>query len=473
MEYRADQRRFSRIALFIDWRTVLKLYKYQEKGVRWITHFSGRALLADEMGLGKTIQALEWVRRNPAARPALVVCPAHLKWVWESEAAKVGLLSNVISGGKVRRGGIDLSIPFTIINYDILEKWKDELKFQRYRTLIVDEVHFAKNNRAKRTKALKEVSKNIPHVIAISGTPLLNRPYELWGALNLVRPDLFPSLYTYAHRYCKPVRKFWGWEYKGAEHMDELHDMMKKNMLIRRRKKEVLKELPDKTRNVVLLDVNLKEYKEADTNFLEWLKSISEEKSKRAATAAAIAKMGYLKRLAATLKFEMIQKWIESHLENTDEKLVVYGIHRNIVRALHDLWPKQSVIIDGRVKGHSKKMAERSFQTKDNIRLFFGNIQAAGTGLTLTKASHLVFAELDWVPSNHTQAEDRIHRIGQRNPAIITYLVAKGTIEESLCELIQRKYRIVLDVMDGKKADRDFNVHDKLIESMMNRIGDE
>ncbi len=159
-----------------------KLYKYQEKAVRKIRHFKGRALLADEMGLGKTFEALQWLKENPKKRPVIVVCPASLKWVWETTASfYFGMRSEVLQGTKPSKIRLTKNCPFLIINYEILQHWLNHLEEIKPQVFILDEVHYIKNRRAKRTKAVKQLAKTIPCVLGVGGTPLLNRPSELWG----------------------------------------------------------------------------------------------------------------------------------------------------------------------------------------------------------------------------------------------------------------------------------------------------
>ncbi len=448
---------------------MIKLYKYQRRAVRRIEHFKGRALLADEMGLGKTWEALWWCRNHPEKRPIIVVCPANLKWVWEMEAWKILKIRGVVLSGqtppKTEKKGFKLHRKeLYIINYEILNKWVPYLWKLRAKILIVDECHYQKSRGAKRTLALNRLSKGplrkkptkkrkrrrIPHVLAISGTPLVNRPDELYTSLRLVQPRLYKNHKFFAHRYCSPVWREWGWEYKGATNIKELHRKLKREMMIRNLKKNVLKDLPAKTRAVIPMEIeNRKEYEEAETDFITWLTKKSSARAKRASKAKQLVQLGYLKRLAADLKMKRAMTWIEDFMEQSSGKLVLYAIHKKIIKQVHEQYPHTSVVIDGSTSNKNRKRAVQTFQRNKKIRLFIGNIKAAGVGITLTAAHTLVFVELDWVPGNHTQAEDRIHRIGQKNAAMIYYLVAKDTIEEKLCKIIQKKQRILSRVLDG------------------------
>ena len=438
---------------------------FQKKAVRKINHFKGRALLADEMGLGKTIEALQWLKENPKIRPAIVVGPASAKWVWEMEASlKFGMRSEILSGQTPPKKGTKLlgKHPILILNYEILQYWTKYLKKLKPQVLLLDECHFVKNSRAARTKAVKKLAKNIPHIIGISGTPLTNRPDELWNIVSLVRPDVFESHFTYRWRYCKPVLKPWGWEYKGAANLKELHRKLNSCMMIRRLKKDVLSELPAKTRQVISMQIELDEYNEARDNFITWLTKQSAAKARSARNAERLVQIGCLKRLAAEAKMDGVLNWVDSFLEESSGKIVLFCTHKKIIKQINERYKKISVVFDGSTPKHKRKLVVKKFQTDKKTRIFIGNIKAAGVVITLTAASTLAFVELDWVPGHHTQAEDRIHRIGQTNAAMIYYLVAKGTIEEKLCQILQAKQEVVSATLDGKKYKNKLDIFNEL-----------
>jgi SWI/SNF-related matrix-associated actin-dependent regulator 1 of chromatin subfamily A len=263
-----------------------KLYPYQKTGVKMMEGFNGRALLADEMGLGKTIQALYYHKRNKKGT-TIVVCPASLKFNWAREAANhIKQSSMIVEGRKPpTRAGFKRN-RFIIINYEVLSYWVDHLKKFKPTLLILDECHYIKNRKAKRTRAVQALAKNIDEVIAISGTPLTNRPSELFPVLNLLRPDKFKSFMPYAHRYCDAKKNRWGWDFKGAKNLDELHEKLTSTMMIRRKKMDVLQDLPEKSRNVITIPIsNRKEYDEAETDLIAWLSKFNIGKAKRAEAA--------------------------------------------------------------------------------------------------------------------------------------------------------------------------------------------
>lgn len=444
-----------------------KLFPYQLEGVALLEKYNGRALLADQMGLGKSLQCLYYLYKHPEATPAIVVCPATLKWVWQREAKiHLQMRSQILEGRTPKKKGLLQLAPLVIINYDILPHWLDHLLQYPIKTLIIDECHYIKSRTAIRTKAVAKLAAHIPRVIAVSGTPLTNRPAELFNTLKILWPQTFKSFWSFAFEYCKPVRKPWGWEFKGASNLSKLHKQLKELGMIRRLKADVLSELPEKIREVIQVSLeDYAPYREAVSNFLQWLSQQSPEKAVKAAKAEKLVKMGYLKRLAAELKMKSVFQWLDDFLEGTEEKLVVYCCHQKILDMLVERYADICVAVDGRTSVSKRKIAVTSFQ-EGNKRLFIGNILAAGTGITLTAASTLAFVELDWVPSNCIQAEDRIHRIGQKNAATIYYIVAKDTIEQYLCEIIQKKQQIVSNVLDGSRLKEALQVYDLILQKM-------
>ena len=290
-----------------------RLYKYQKVGVKKIIRFRGRVLLADEMGLGKTLEALTYLRLRPRTLPALVVCPASAKYVWKGETKKHTKFSGKILSGRTPRRFKPKDI--TIINYDVLFHWKKTLLKCGFKTLILDECQYIKSWKAKRTKAAISLGRKIPHILALSGTPITNRPKELYTTLHLIIPKQFPSFVPYAFRYCNRRMLPWGWDDTGASHLDELHKKLKKSCMIRRTKQQVLKELPDKRRMVLPLPITRPaEYKKAEKDFLGWLANKSVDKAVKAHKAIELVKLGYLKRLAADLKMKSVFLFLDTLL---------------------------------------------------------------------------------------------------------------------------------------------------------------
>lgn len=447
-----------------------KPFRYQRQGVKRMWKFNGNTLLADDMGLGKTLQALMWAHELGEG-PILVICPAGAKWHWQKQAMEhIGLKSEVLEGRNPPRHWR----PHTkciIINYDILKNWIPVIRRMHPILTIVDECHKIKNRSTQQTKNTKILCRRSKYKILISGTPLTNRPAELFPALNILRPDRFPSFHSYAERHCRPTLKPWGWEYKGATHLKELHHKLRKWCMIRRLKRDVLKDLPAKTRTVIpveLLKADRKEYDEAEKDFVKWLAKKSRRLALRAAKAERLVKMGYLKRLAAKLKMKQIIEWIDNFLQETDEKLLVFGIHKAVLKGLHEHYKRQSVLVTGEVTGRKRVHAQDLFNHDKRYRLFFGNIDAAGVQWSCSSASTTLFVEIGWIPGDHNQAEDRTHGIKRGRKGFVSqsyYLVARETMEEKLCQIIQEKQRVLDETLDGKEPDGDsLNIFDQLTE---------
>jgi SWI/SNF-related matrix-associated actin-dependent regulator of chromatin subfamily A-like protein 1 len=444
------------------------LRPYQTEGVEAIYHFRGRALLADEMGLGKTIQALTWIRKIPKRRPVVIVCPASVKYTWQAEAHQHYNMRTEVLEGRASGRMQTLPCDVVILNYEILKSWLPLLRKFKPQVIILDEIHYITNPEAQRTKAVFKLVKGAKSVVGLSGTPLLNRPVELWPVLKAIRPDLFPDFDKFAWRYCKPRFTPWGWTYDGATHTKELHRILRQECMIRRLKKDVLTELPDKQRRAVPFRLkSYVEYHQAQDDFLKWLNKKSVTKAKRASRSQALTKIGYLLRLVAELKMDWTQKWIEEFfIAHPDQKLVAFTMHTAVIDRLKERFRDKCVVIDGRVTGRAKHDAVRAFQNNRRIRLFLGNWKAAGIGITLTAASHAAALDLPWTPGALLQGEDRLHRFGQKLKVILHYLMAMGTIEEKQIKILRRKTKVLDAILNGEAAPEDLNFFDELLEEM-------
>jgi SWI/SNF-related matrix-associated actin-dependent regulator 1 of chromatin subfamily A len=323
------------------------------------------------------------------------------------------------------------------------------------KVIIIDECQRIKNRTAKRTRACTGLAKTTEHIIALSGTPITNRAAEFFPVLQIIEPKQFPSWWRYAFRYCAPKRAFRGrgWDFSGASNTEELHQQVSR-IMIRRMKTEVLKELPLKTRTIIPVDIdNRADYEKAKKDFIQWLaKKKGSDAAIRASRAEAVVKLGALKHLAAEGKVYRAVEYITEWLEDTQNKLVVFGIHHSIIDRLTEAFP-HAAVVTGQVSTTNRLRAVDRFQMDPQCRLFLGNIQAAGEGITLHAASDMLVLELGWTPAEHDQAEDRINRIGQTADHVsIRYMVARNTIEESILKLIEAKRDVVGKIIDGGRA---------------------
>jgi SWI/SNF-related matrix-associated actin-dependent regulator 1 of chromatin subfamily A len=455
-----------------------KPFPYQIEGARLIHEIGGRALLADEVGLGKSLQSLIYACDHNPVRPLIIVCPATIKWNWQRECLKhYSLRAQVLSGMRPYPEGTEVE-DIVIINYDILAKskhgdgWLGFLKELGPKIIVLDEVHNIADPFTKRTKAVKDLCKGVPHVIGLSGTPFTNRPMELYNFLSIIKPKLFPSRHAFGYEFCGARRAPWGWTYNGATKKAKLHKLLIENVMIRRTKEEVLSELPEKQRTVVPLEIkNKKEYREALDDFVGWVRKKSPEKAIGAQKAEALVKVGYLKRLASELKMNGVFSWLDDFLECTDSKVIVFAVHKKIVSGLVSRYKTQSVKVDGSVTGKSRQAAIDKFLGQEKTRMLIGNIRAAGAGWSAKGVSNVVFVEMEWAPGLMQQCEGRCVGIGRGVEGTSTqvhYLVAKETFEEDLAELLQKKQKILDSVIDGKKSG-DFDIFDKLVMAILRK----
>lgn len=413
----------------------------------------GGILLADEMGLGKTNQVCTLAHRQNLW-PLLVVCPASLKHNWERELRTWAGADSLILSGKVPADLPDELPKAVIVNYDILYEQQQTLLNVPWKCIAFDECHNLANRSAKRTKAAKRLSRLSTKVIGISGTPVMNRPADFWPILNIIRPELFPSWQAYAWKFCDPKKTHWGWEYKGAKNLEELHASIKP-FTLRRLKKNVL-ELPDKKLVVLPMDLqDPEELQRAETDFIGWLSENSKMGSVASAKKAeAVTRLGVLLRLTSKLKCRAIVAWARQFLrDNPTEKLILFGIHTAMLDVLRRrILPEGVVVIDGSVSSKKRQAVVDQFQNDPGTRLMVANIKAAGVGITLTASSTVAMAELWWTPSAMEQASDRVHRLTQSKQCTIYYLVVPGSIEERLCDAIQNKQKIANSIIDGHQT---------------------
>ena len=456
-----------------------KLYPFQSDCVQEIEAFKGRALVACSMGLGKSIIALSYLHRHPEITRAIVVCPASLKWNWELECKKhFGWRVEVLEGRKPSPMW-DTALPrILVINYDILSGWIPLLKGLNPGLVIYDESHYIASRSSLRTRSLRALCEKVPRIIALSGTPLTNRPAELWPTLNVLRPDLYRSFFRFAHLHCAPKRGYWGgWDYSGAARLKTLHHNLKKHLLVRRRKEDVLSQLPPKRHYVIPLEISdSKQYSRAARDFLGWLREKSAAKARRASKAEKMVRTGYLVRLAAELKLKAVMTWVDNFLAESEEKLLLFGVHKNILNPLRERYGEGCILIDGSVVGKKRQEGFERFNKHKKTRLLIGNIDAAGVGWSCRSSSCVAFAEYPWVPGKLIQAMDRAHGLGrgvEGSPTEVWFLTAKGTIEERLCEILQRKQKIIDSTLDGKEAEQGLDVYDLLIKELEGEDSDD
>jgi SWI/SNF-related matrix-associated actin-dependent regulator of chromatin subfamily A-like protein 1 len=429
------------------------LHPFQRAGVRYALA-RRRTFIADEQGLGKTVQALATMEVEEAF-PAIVVCPASMKLVWERETKhwlprrRVAVLD-----GRTESTWTDetRAAEIVVLNYDILDWHADTLAELEPRTLVLDESHYVKNPRAARTKAALELSERLPEDalrLALTGTPILNRAEELVSQLRVLgRLKDFGS-------GARLTRRF-----RAAGSDDRLHWNLRSQCYVRRTKEQVLPQLPAKRHDTVpVLLSNEHEYRLAERDVIAWLQTLPldlrtiDAKVAAALRAEQLVRLNNLRQLAASGKLPTALAWIADFLES-DEPLVVFAEHIATQKAVLERFPKALHIL-GSDSSQARQRAVDAFQEEDGPRLIVCSLKAASQGITLTRASNVAFLELDWTPARHDQAEDRLHRIGQDSAVTAWYLLAPDTIDETMAELLERKRSLIDAVTDGQVRDEE------------------
>jgi SWI/SNF-related matrix-associated actin-dependent regulator of chromatin subfamily A-like protein 1 len=421
-----------------------ELRPFQRAGVRYALQ-ARRLFIADEQGLGKTVEALALLEEDDAF-PAVVICPASLKLNWQREIERWlphRSLHVVIGTGQV--------IPkaeITVLNYEIVHAHRERLSLSRPRALILDESHYVKNPAAKRTRAVRRLAEGLPEGalrLALTGTPVMNHPDELIAQLRILgRLEEFGSGARFKRRF------------QGAGAEERIHWHLRRSCFVRRLKRDVMPQLPEKRQVVVPVGLdNEKEYRLAERDVVAWLQEqpleLSELEAKVAATLRAerLAQLNTLRALAGRGKLGAALAWIDDFLES-EEPLVVFASHREVQERVVQRFPDALHLV-GADSIPARDAAVRAFQEPDGPQLLVCSTRVAGQGITLTRASNVAFLDLEWSPAMHDQAEDRCHRIGQRDAVTAWYLLAAETIDESMAEVLARKRGIVGAVTDGRR----------------------
>lgn len=438
----------------------LSYLPYQRAGIAYAASRRG-TLIADEMGLGKTVQAIGVVNAT-VPETVCVVCPASLKlnWVrecerWLCESPDVPWCVAVASGKVPAQGPRQV----LIINYDILGKLPEDYRAD---LLVLDEAHYIKNSRAQRTRAVLDLAARCGRVVALTGTPVLNKPVELWPILQAVAPAEWDpagevrgervepgrgaGFFRFARRYCdahqeRVSRSRTVWVFDGHSNLDELQERLRSTCMVRRLKADVLGDLPPKRRQVLELPCEQRwDEPEAGDDY--------ESARER---LPGFTEFSAARHEQALVKVPAVVDHVRALLEST-EKVVVFAHHHDVVDALRaGLAGAGCVALDGRMSAEEKQASVDAFQG-GGARVFVGSLKAAGVGLTLTAASTVVFAELDWTPATLTQAEDRCHRIGQRGHVLVQHLVLRGTLDAHMVRLVTEK-QAVADMALDEAAD--------------------
>lgn len=465
----------------------LNYYPFQKAGIAYIRDapWPRRVLLSDEMGLGKTCQAIGYMNLEGIGT-AVVVCPANLRinWLRELERWLVEPRNiHVVDSNDLPKPDAEI----VIINYDRLinPEMHEALMGWVWDLLICDESHAVKTPDAKRTVAVlgrpankkkqQEALEGLIHrarcFLPLTGTPLLNRPIELWTLVHALDPETFNDRMQFGKRYCaghkrkigwnkKTQQPLMAWDFHGASNLEELQDKLRGRCMVRRLKADVLPELPPKRREIIVLDPKTARKELAEQLGL-WnkvhghtfaklqteLQLAAQDVDDKDAYAAVVARldahleiafeeMSETRKLVAVAKIPAVIDHLHTLLDVYEiPKVVCWVHHHEVVDELMEHFGKLAVNIDGRVTPKDRQIAVDVFQKDREILLMVGGIRAAGEGITLTAASHEVFAETDWTPARNVQAEDRCHRIGQQNSVLIQYLVFDRSLDAMIAKM--------------------------------------
>lgn len=443
-----------------------KLMEFQWEGIHFALKRGGRCLIGDDMGLGKTLQAIAVAKIYVKDWPLLIVCPSSLRLNWKEELLR--WLEHDIDEEDILviMTGRDIDRPLrrvNIVSYDLLRKIPPTF-LRRCQFIIADESHYLKSMTAKRSQALTPLIKNAKRALLLSGTPALSRPVELFPQINAISPILFPRYQDFVERYCAAHVGRFGYDVSGASNLDELHTLLRGSLLIRRKKEEVLSQLPDKQRQVLWVQTKPKAMKDVAKamDSLEDLKQAARNPSSEGHAKKLELEIkgtqNELYKLTALAKIESVTEFCKDTAE-TGCKFIVFLHHKEVMEQLDEYLTKKLKLgfirIDGSTPQGNRQMLCRKFQEDPRCRVALLSITAAGVGLTLTKATVVIFAELYWNPGSLLQAEDRAHRIGQRDCVLVKYLLARQTLDESMWSTVRRKLTVVGHSLTGTAARMD------------------
>ena len=425
---------------------------------------SRRFILADDRGLGKTtstiIAALE-----TGAKKILIVCPASLKINWEREIANYSDRPVYIAEGKKYSTDAD----FVIVNYDILKNFhdikdnKNSLFIQsNFELVVLDEAHMISNAQAQRTKIINNFVKQIKRVWLLTGTPMTSRPMNYYNLLSIIESPVAQNWMAYAIRYCQGYQFRAGnrkvWNVTGASNLEELRDRTSKQIL--RRLKEDVLDLPDKIITPVYLRTSSKEYKELMGEYYEW---VNNKKEGSSSLTVQFSKLMKVRKVIANEKVKQTIEFVENIIEQ-GKKVIIFTNFTDTLQLIHNHFGKESVYLDGSCNKVQRQFAVDQFQDNEKIKVFVGNLKAAGVGLTLTSAEVVIMNDLSFVPAEHAQAEDRAYRYGQKNNVLVYYPIFENTIEGVIYDILNKKKKVIGTVMGDDVSDNAGDVVEEILD---------
>lgn len=445
-----------------------KYEPYQKAAVYYATRGErDNLLLADEMGLGKTCTAIG-IANHYKFKSCLVICPNSVKINWQREMLRWSTVTdNVVTLSSNSHPSEIQNCDYAIVNYEALKNLKSVLLTKKWNMVIGDEAQMIKGANTQRTQNTIELCDRADYRALLTGTPIVNRPSELWTIINTLNPVYWNNWYDYVHRYCHAFEhpKTGHLVYTGASNLEELQMRLRKTVMVRRLKKEVLKFLPPKRRQIIEFPAtgSMKDLLKKQDKYIKILSTILEqtqsinfdrtpeevEKEFRKAMARmrGIAKQDFdtiskIRHDTAMGKVPDVVSFAKEILESKN-KIGIFGHHQDVLSAIEREFKRNSVKIVGGMSAEEKQRKVDLFQEKDKYQVFIGSFYAAGTGITLTKSDVCIFAEMDWVPGIMLQCEDRFHRYGTINPVNIFFLVLQNSIDVLFANMMISKLEII------------------------------
>ena len=439
-----------------------KLLNFQKEGLDFLLKSSGNALLADEMGLGKTVETLAYLSREKQPYPTLVIAPLVTLNNWQREIGK--FLKKKSRNGRIVENDVPSSIiirrgkteelgkfDFYIINYDLLYKRFHDLSKIGIKTIVCDEVQYLRSKTTKKYSAVKKLAAlpSIKYRIGLSGTPIYNRGSEIWPIVDILRPGLLGSFKEFCEYFCFVNDK--GKAIVLENKRESLRKQLQKYVMLRRRKSDVLKELKDKVRYKEVIDADTNYYFNELGNIWEKLEAEQKEAKSAFDKSASYQRAIHSERQAAGVaKLPHVINFVKNIME-IEESVVVFCHHKSIHKLLNqNLSEFLPATIIG---GQSDKFRQEQIDSFQNgqTKLMIAGLRAGNVGINLTRAKYVIFAEMDWSPAIHQQAEDRLHRIGQKNTVFAYYLIGNGTLDDHVANVLVNKSFEIDSIMDDVK----------------------
>ena len=412
-------------------------------------------ILADDMGLGKTTSTIIGALES-GSKKILIICPATLKINWKREIENYSDRPIFIAESK----NFSTEHDFVIANYDIIKNFHDPKNKEeslilnsKFDLVIVDEAHYIKNATAQRTKLINDLVKNTERLWLLTGTPMTSRPMDYFNLLSLVDSPVSKNWMAYAIRYCAGYQFKVGnrkvWNITGASNLEELRERTSGTIL--RRLKENVLDLPDKIITPVYLKLKSKAYEDVMGEYYDWYDKNPEESK---SLTVQFSKLTKVRQIIADEKIQQTIEIAENIIEQ-GKKVIIFCNFTDSLNKIVEHFGKTAVKLDGSMSQHERQYSVDQFQENEKIKVFVGNIRAAGTGITLTAGEAAIFNDLSFLPSDHAQAEDRSYRYGQKNNVLVYYPIFENSIEGIIYDILNNKKQVIATVMGDNQNPAD------------------